>query len=714
MSLSGWIRNRFPPRPGRAASGTGATAPAHHHHATAPPLDAIDSALERAIDLHEAGNLDEAGRRYREILEREPRNARALHLCGLIAHQRGDHAAALSLIEQALAIDSGDALFHFNRASVLLAMARRGPALDAYQAALRLRPRYPAALFNMATILAQTGDMIGSGDALVRALQLEPALPGAWEALAGQLIAHGEERLKNRSTPADQKALEVLRAAWCSAADPLEARFMLAYLLQQRTHWSEAVSHYEAVLAARPGLWTARNNLGNCLNQLGRMDQAVAQYRAALAVNPDLPDIASGICSGVNYDPRYSPAEVFLEHRNWTLSFARKHYPAAVTWPDPEQSKTSDPGRRLRIGYLSPDFCRHPVSKLFAPIAARHDRSVVEVFCYYNFGRQDAMTERIRRTADHWREVAGQSDEELAARIRADGIDILVDLAGHTSQHRLLVLARRPAPIQVSWLGYFTTTGLDTVDYFVTDPHSSPAGQDAWFTEKLVRLPHTRFCYEPWEGMPEANFPPATRGGAVTFGSLNNLAKLNQQVLELWGRVLAAVPDSRLMLQAHGLGDAANRERFIALAADAGMPVERLDLRPFEFMQAGASAYHGIDIALDPFPFCGGLTSFDALWMGVPVVTLPQALIAGRQTASMLANLGCGELIARDATDYVRIAAALAADRARLGAYRATLRDRFRASPLADYAAFTRHLEQAYRRMWRGWLADSPKTSITL
>ncbi|MSQ71791.1 MAG: tetratricopeptide repeat protein [Betaproteobacteria bacterium] len=706
MSLSGWIRDRlFSGRDGAAPD----RATSLDDSGGTPHADARNAELKRAIDLHEAGDLAAAEACYRDILERDPGNARALHLRGLVAHQRDNQPNALALIEQAIAIDATDALFHFNRANVLLAMNQVEPALAACRAALNLRPHYPAALFNMARILEQTGDATASMGALVRVLEIEPSLPGAWEALAARLIAHGEERLKNRSTPQDQTALAVLRATWSAAADPLEARFMLGYLLQQRTHWSEAVSHYEAVLAQRPGLWTARNNLGNCLNQLGRMDEAVAQYRAAMALNPDLPDIASGICSGVNYDPRCSPGEVFLEHRNWTLSFARRHYPGVLTWPNDR-----NPEKRLRIGYLSPDFCRHPVSNLFAPVAERHDRNAVEVFCYYNFGRNDAMTDRLRSKADTWRVIVGLSDEEVAARIRADGIDILVDLAGHTSQHRLLVLARRPAPVQASWLGYFTTTGLNTVDYFVTDPHSSPEGQDAWFTEKLVRLPHTRFCYEPWEGMPEANPLPAEMRGAITFGSLNNLAKLNRDVLELWGRVVAAVPRSRLLLQAHGLGDAANRERVSELAADAGLPADRLDLRPFEFMQVGSSAYHDIDIALDPFPFCGGLSSFDALWMGVPVVTLPQQLIAGRQTTGMLANLGMQELIARDAADYVRIAAELAADHARLAAYRAGLRNRFRASPLADYAVFTKNLERAYRTMWRAWVADGPKEAITL
>jgi predicted O-linked N-acetylglucosamine transferase (SPINDLY family) len=315
------------------------------------------------------------------------------------------------------------------------------------------------------------------------------------------------------------------------------------------------------------------------------------------------------------------------------------------------------------------------------------------------------MTERMRRCAHHWRDIAGLDDATVADRIRADGIDILVDLVGHTKYTRLPVFARRPAPVQASWLGYFNTTGLATMDYFVTDPVSSPPGQERYFVEKLVRLPATRFCYEPPEYMPEVGALPLRRQGYVTFGSLNNIAKLNDHVLALWARVLAAVPDSRLLLQASALSDPLFQRDFRASAARHGIPAERLELRRFAPIDQAARTYHDIDIALDPFPFCGGMTSLDALWMGVPVVTLPQTMIAGRQTASMLANLGLPELIAPDEASYLACAVELARDVERLATLRTGLRERFRRSPLADYEGFTRDLEHAFGEMWRAWLA---------
>jgi protein O-GlcNAc transferase len=279
-----------------------------------------------------------------------------------------------------------------------------------------------------------------------------------------------------------------------------------------------------------------------------------------------------------------------------------------------------------------------------------------------------------------------------------------VDLAGHTSHNRLGVFARKPAPLLVSWLGYFNTTGLDSFDYFLTDPWSSPPGQETYFVEQLLRLPHTRFCYEPWEFVPEVNALPALERGHVTFGCFNNLSKLNDRVLALWARVLQAVPGSRLVIQAQSLNDIPNRERFAQLAVSLGIARERLELREFMPLDQAALAYHGIDIALDPFPFSGGMTSFEALWMGVPVVTLEQPLIAGRQTLSMLHNLGLPELVAKSEQDYVAITAGLAGDPQNLAALRAGLRPRFAASPLADYDAFARDLATAFRGMWRNWV----------
>jgi protein O-GlcNAc transferase len=347
------------------------------------------------------------------------------------------------------------------------------------------------------------------------------------------------------------------------------------------------------------------------------------------------------------------------------------------------------------------------VATLFAPVIERHDRSRFDIHCYYNYPSEDVVTQRIRRAADHWVDIHAWNDEMLAQRLRDDGIDVLVDLAGHTSYGRLRAYAGKPAPVQVSWLGYFATTGMTQMDAFITDPYSSPPGQEVWFSESLLRLPDTRFTFEAHDFYPEPGEPRRREPGAVTFGCLNNLAKINDGVLPAWAALLDQLPKSTLLIQALALEDAPNREAFLARCERSGIARARIELRPWTELKDSARTYHDIDIALDPFPFCGGMTSFDALWMGVPVVTLAGELIAGRQTAAMLSNLGLGEFIAKDVEAYVAIATRLANDPARLDHLRATLRTTFAASPLCDHDKFTRALEEAYLGLWRRWAAKA-------
>jgi predicted O-linked N-acetylglucosamine transferase (SPINDLY family) len=332
-------------------------------------------------------------------------------------------------------------------------------------------------------------------------------------------------------------------------------------------------------------------------------------------------------------------------------------------------------------------------------VLEHHDRGRFEIYCYDTLGKGDAVTERLKRASDHWCDIAGWPDETFARRVDDDRIDILVDLAGHTTHSRLRAFAMRPAPVQVSWLGYFNTTGLPAMDYFISDPHSSPAGQERWFVERVVRLPHTRFAYEPPEFAPEVSPLPALAGERFTFGCFNNLSKVNDRVMALWSRVLDGVPGSRLKIVAIGLHDEGNRDDWRERFARHGIGADRLELSPFLPHDKLLAAYGEVDVALDPFPFAGGLTSLEALYMGVPVVTLDTPMLPGRQTISFLRNLELDALIAADEDAYVAAADGLARDLGALAALRAGLRERMRASPLMDYAGFTRDLEAAYAAM---------------
>ena len=655
--------------------------------------------LDAAIRLHESGDLEGAEQAYRAILRADARHADAIHLLGLIAHQRGDHAGAVKQIGAAIALKADVAHFHFNLGNALAALERPAEAADSFQRALELDPAHAAARVNRAGALAQAGRHPAAAAEFRRVLDLQPSAD-AQNALASALLVLADHDPAGAASHYDEAA-DLLEHAWQGASDPMAARLALAFSLQQRGRFTDAAGHYEAVLRLQPDNPKAHNNVANCYNQLGRSAEAIQHFRATYRLAPAFPEALASVLACLNYDPDCTPGQSADEHRHWAELVAAPRYPRSVRF-----ANNRDPDRILRVGYVSPDFRRHPVSAIFTPVLAAHDPAQVETFCYYNFASEDVITLRIKSLARQWRAISSIDDDALCEQIRADRIDILVDLAGHTTFNRLLAFAAKPAPVQVSWLGYFNTTGMASMDYFLSDPWSSPPGQERYFIERLLRLPHTRFCYEPAEYVPAVSPLPAMTNGHVTFGSLHNLSKLNEKVLALWSSVLRAVPDSRLLVKTAALDDAANRERFGGICGKHGIAPERLLLQGFSPIDQVPATYAGIDVGLDPFPFCGGMTSLDALWLGVPVVTLAGETIASRQSASMLMNLGLPELIAADAAAYVDIAAKLAGDLPRLAELRAGLRPRFAASPLADYAGFARSLEAAYRQIWRTWVAS--------
>ena len=369
----------------------------------------------------------------------------------------------------------------------------------------------------------------------------------------------------------------------------------------------------------------------------------------------------------------------------------------------PSREPDGVPPRRLRLGYVSPDFVHHAVSYFFEPVLTARDPAAFEVFCYSDAPVADAVTQRLRAASDGWRDIAGLSDERVAELVRADRIDILVDLAGHTARNRLLVFARKPAPVQVTWLGYPNTTGLAAIDFRLTEAVSDPLGlTEAWHSEELVRLPGTFSCYAPPPESPPVNALPALAAGQVTFGCFNNLAKVTPPALALWARVLREVAGSRLFLKSPGLADLETVARLREEFALHGIPADRLEFSGAELsVAAHLSLYHRVDVALDTFPYNGTTTTCEALWMGVPVVTLAGATHVSRVGASLLTHLGAPEWIGDAPEAYVARCRGLAADLPRLAVLRSGLRERMRGSPLCDAAGFTRGLEDALRAIWR-------------
>jgi predicted O-linked N-acetylglucosamine transferase (SPINDLY family) len=458
--------------------------------------------------------------------------------------------------------------------------------------------------------------------------------------------------------------------------------------------FDDALAAYDTALRLRPGHVETHNNRGNALQAIARLDDALSAYDTALSLRPDYADAHSNKLLALHYGAFDARGAIAAQARAFGASVNRAGAPQAFANPPV-------PDRRLRIGYVSGDLRRHPVGYFLQSILRNHASDAVEVFCYSNNLKDDDLTASFQSDADHWRRLRGLTDEAAATLIRADAIDILVDMSGHTALNRLPLFARRPAPVQVSWLGYFGTTGLTAMDYVLADRFVVPPGEDDAFTEQVWRMPGSYLCFMP----PDMDVPVRSRDvqGPITFGSFNNLAKLSSHTAALWARVVQSVPQSRLLLKTSQLADAAVcqavRERF----AGHGIEADRLVLEGPSPRADLLASYNRVDIALDPYPYGGGTTTAEALWMGAPVVTLRGGTWTGRVSESILSSVGLSDLVAGSQEAYVDLAATLAANQDRRTALHATLRSRLEASPFCDGEGFTRQLEDAWRAMWKHW-----------
>jgi predicted O-linked N-acetylglucosamine transferase (SPINDLY family) len=441
-------------------------------------------------------------------------------------------------------------------------------------------------------------------------------------------------------------------------------------------------------------------NYAAVLKECGKIKESIAIHLKVLSASPIWHEARSSLLLLRQYLPTLESQFIHSEHRKWADIHAAVHYPKS----DSQVCDRRD-DRRLRIGMVSPDFKDHPVTRFLFPYLKNHDRGKFEIFAYAHVGQPDEWTKRIRDQVEEWRDIVGMPDAEMADLVRKDQIDILVDLAGHTLGNRLLVFARKPAPIQVTYLGYPTTTGIETIDYRISDSLADPAGMtEAYHTEKLIRLSQSAWCYEPDREVPRTQ-SPALKKGYVTFGSFNNIAKINEPMLRLWARILETIPSSRLLLKAGGFSSLDARKRVEAMMiTQAAIDFDRIEIRgPEETHEAHLKSYQDVDIALDTFPYHGTTTTCEALWMGVPVVTLAGQSHVSRVGVSLLTNIGLPELVAESEDEYVRIAVELARDVEQLVNYRSNLRDKMLGSQLLDAPSFAREIEGAFRQMWTSW-----------
>lgn len=645
----------------------------------------IAEAIQAGIQRHQAGRVAEAEQIYRQVLSVEPGNVEALHLLGVAMSQLGRPEAGVELIGQALAAQPSSPIFLNNLANALKACGRRAEAGDCYRKAIALSPDYADAHANLGHLLQEAGHPREAVESYRKALELRPEHLEAFVNLGNALYSLG--------SPVE--AEQCYRRALALRANHVEALVNLGQALRAQGRLEEAEQRLRSAIAIHPGIAEAHNYLANVLRSLGRVEDAERSYRQALALKPDDAEAHSNLLFLLNYISGRAPKQIFAEHCEFGTRFSPRTKPAPHT-------NSPKPARKLRIGYVSPDLRDHPVAFFLEPVLAHHDRRKFEIYSYYNFPRADLVTTRLKSLSDHWREVAALDDDALASLIREDAIDILVDLAGHTGNNRLLTFARKPAPVQATWLGYLNTTGLEQMDYRITDARATPKGPlDSLNSEALVRLPDTQCCYRPPARSPEVSVPPCIASGHITFGSFSNPAKIGMAAMELWGRVLARVPGARLLVV--GATSMSMSTDFSELFVRAGISRDRLDLmgaRPF----AEYLALHSkVDIILDTFPYSSGTTTCHALWMAVPVVTLAGEAASSRTGTNLLHALGLKALVAYAPERYIDIAVALASDSKRLANLRAGLRKRMAASPLMDEVRFTRNLENAYRDMWRAW-----------
>ncbi len=680
---------------------------------------------DEGLRHHRAGQLGLANACYVKALAIKPDDPNALYFLGVLRHQEGHSSEAADLIAKALRIKPDDPIAYNNLGVVLQGLSRLEEALDAYDRAVSLNPAYAETLNNRGNALlglARPHDALASydralavrpsyaealsnrGNALFQLLRFAEALASYDRALSVRpdyAEAHNNRGSALLALNQARNALESFNRALALNPPYPEALYNRGNAFVELKRYQEAIASYDRALAIRPEYAKALNNRGNALKDQGQLDEAVLSYQLALAVKPDYADAYSNMLFTQQYMDRITNAELAASAFQYGESFEVSRASQAFL-------NDRTPKRRLRIGYVSADFYFHPVGFFLANVLESHNRTFVEVFCYSNSVKNDDMTDRLRAAADRWRSIAGLSDADAASMIIRDHIDILVDLSGHTAYNRLPIFARRAAPVQASWLGYPGTTGLRAIDYLLMDESAVRHDEERWYTEAIVRLPYGRFCYSAPGYAPLPVDPPSLERDFVTFGSFNNIAKVSPRVVKLWTAILNAVPKSRLLLKWNSLDDETTRLRFRKAFVSAGVPESRLKFKGYSSHVELMSQYGQIDVALDPLPFSGALTTCEALWMGVPVVTLPGDRSASRQILGSFDLLGLNDCVAHSPDDYVHRAVALAADPSRLASLRRALRTRMMASPLCNGALFTPALERAFEEMWRRWCCGRP------
>jgi len=675
--------------------------------------------------LQRAGRQQEALDRLKQAIQARPDLAEAHGALGLAMEREGRLAEAEACYHKALELNPDLVQALNNLGHVLNGQRRWDEAIKVLERAVELHPNLAQAYNNLGDAFRGQNRSDAAIACYRQALQLNPNLQGAWDSLGSILLSR-------RELPAAADAFRKSTALRPTSASLVD----LARAAAGVDQYDEAIDALNKAAELSPSASDPHRVLGVALRWCGRLDEAIDEFKRAMYLDPRDHAAHSGLLYAMLFHDRaYTPEQIFQEHVEWGRRHAsltpspaapgegggegdlerrapleKQNHPNPLpAYPaGPEQAppdKHHSPDRRLRIGYISPNFRNTAVLMFVLPILRNHDAWEVEVFCYSDAHAPDEWTAQVRERADEWRDTSKMTDEQLARQIREDRIDIAVELSGHIGDGRLLALACKPAPIQISYIGYQATTGVSAIDYFLTDGWADPPGQtERFFVERLIRLPESFFCYAPPPEAPAVGPLPAAAAGFVTLGCQNNLAKVTPRTIELWSTILHAVPDARFMLLTPGSREV--DERVLNAFESHGIVRERIELvrraTPVEYL----ARYNRIDIALDPVPFNGHTTTCDAAWMGCPTVTLSGQIYAHRYGGSVLRNVGLSELVATSDEQYIAIATTLAGDLHRLEQIRSNLRVTMSQSIITDGARFTRNLERAYRQMWCEWCAS--------
>ncbi len=716
----------------------------------------LSDVLNQAVHRHQSGQLQAAEKGYRQILAQQPDHADANHLLGLLAYQGGFFQQAVDLISLAIDKDASQAIYHNSLGLALRDLDRTDDAVSSFQRAIVIAPTYTEALNNLAQIHVNRGDDRAAIGCLEQSLAASPQQVDAWGTLGNALMK--ERRYEEASS--------CLRKLLALNPEHVGSHCNLGVALQQRGLYDDAISAYKQALLCDPNHIPAHINWGLALQDLHQLDSALERFRCALAIDPKSVDGLSNLgvilqqlnrleeaktclAQALEEQPDHAKSQanmgavqlqqgypqtaadhfsralelqpdfptalsnllltrLYLEQTDRAENLALARQINGMFLPTARRHHgLSTADRSLRIGFVSGDLRRHAVSCFLESVWTHLNGERLQIYAYATSPTEDEVSERLKSRSHTWRNLAGFSLEDRCTRIADDQIDILVDLAGHTANNNLALFAQKPAPIQVSWLGYSATTGLDAMDYILADPHVLPAGEENQFSETPWRLPESFLCFTPPEWELAICDSPTLAAGHLTFGCFNNLSKLTDQTIACWTGVLRAVPDSRLLLKAKQLGNSAYRSALLRRFERAGLETGRvklIDRTPG--LDAHLTAYNQVDIALDPYPYTGTTTTVEALWMGVPVLTLKGDRFVAHVGESLLSNVGLESWIASSEADLVIKATAFARDPLALNALRHGLRRQLLDSPLCDARGFSEHLEAAFRRMWTIYCQD--------